>query len=99
MNEAEKTRAKTLGRWIARLRYQAGISQPKLAAFLTERTGTKFAHSNLATWETGGKIANAELLPEIATALGVTLEELLKVKHTGKGYVPRDDDDLPEKRF
>jgi len=35
----------------------------------------------------------------MASALGVTLEELLKVKHTAKGYVPRDDDDLPEKRF
>lgn len=35
----------------------------------------------------------------MASALGVTVEELLKVRHTAKGYEPIPDDELPPKRF
>lgn len=44
-------------------------------------------------------MANADVLPALASELGVTVDELLKVQHTAKGYVPRPDDELPPKRF
>lgn len=97
--ELEIARRKDHGRWIARLRAQAGLSQPALANLVSQRTGKPFAHSNIGAWELGAKVQNADTLPALASALGVTLEELLKVQHTSKGYVPRPDDDLPPKRF
>lgn len=97
--DAEILRRKAYGRWLAKLRTQAGLSQPELGRKVAERIGRKFAHSNIGAWEVGTKFQNADVLPALASELGVTLEELLKVQHTAKGYVPRDDDDLPEKRF
>lgn len=98
--ESELVKKKdNFGRWLARLRTQAGLSQPELARRMGERLGRKFNHPNLAYWELGGKMANADVLPAMASALGVTIDELLKVQHTAKGYVPLPDDALPPKRF
>lgn len=87
------------GRWLARLRAQAGISQPKLGAALSKRLERKFSHSNIAAWELGLRMQNADVIPALASELGVTIEELLKVRHTAKGYIPLADDELPQKRF
>jgi transcriptional regulator with XRE-family HTH domain len=87
------------GRWLARLRAQSGLSQPALARELSRRLGKPFNHSTLAHWELGATLRNADVLPALASSLGVTLEDLLKVQQTSKGYVPRPDDDLPPKRF
>ena len=55
------------------LRQAAGLSQRDLAALLGQH------HSNIGFWETSGKLPPAELLPSMAQALGVSLEELLGV--------------------
>lgn len=99
MSDDELRIRKDLGRWLARLRAQSGISQPELAKRVSERIGRPFAHSNIGAWELGAKIQNADVLPAIASALGISLEDLLKVRPTAKGYVPVPDDELPPKRF
>lgn len=91
--------AKKFGRWLARLRAQSGLSQPKVAAGLEKRLGRRFNHATLAQWELGTRFKNADVIPALASELGVTVDELLKVQHTAKGYVPRPDDELPPKRF
>lgn len=87
------------GRWLARLRGNAGLSQPELARRVGARLKRKFAHSTIAGWELGSGFGNAEVLPALASELGVTIEDLLKVQATSKGYVPRTDELLPPKRF
>ena len=87
------------GIWLLRLRNQAGLSQPELARRVGLRLGRKFAHSNIAGWELGSGFGNQTVIPALASELGVTVEDLLKVEATAKGYVERTDDNLPPKRF
>jgi len=53
------------------LREAAGISQRELARQIGENP------SNVQFWESTGKIPRSDMLLPIATALGVTIEELL----------------------
>jgi transcriptional regulator with XRE-family HTH domain len=72
------------GQWLARLRKRARLSQPVLGARISKRLGRHFAHSTLAAWELGGRMTNADLLPALADALGVSLDELLRGKPATK---------------
>lgn len=73
------------GKWLARLRKRARLSQPALGRRISKQLGRHFAHSNLAGWELGGRMANADLLPALADALGITLDELLRGKPATQG--------------
>jgi transcriptional regulator with XRE-family HTH domain len=53
------------------LRERAGISVRELARLLA------IHHTNIVYWEKTGRIANSELLPRLASILGVSVEEVL----------------------
>ena len=58
---------------LANLRQAVGLTQQQLA----DAVGVK--QSNIAFWERAAKPPRGEVLPAIADALGVTIEELLAV--------------------
>ena len=62
-----------LARRLVELRQAAGLTQPELAA----RIGTN--PSNIAFWELSGTAPRGEVLPALAKALGVSIDELLGV--------------------
>ena len=62
-----------LARRLVELRQGAGLTQPELA----ERIGTN--PSNIAFWELSGTAPRGEILPALARALGVSIDELLGV--------------------
>lgn len=78
-----------IGRWLAKIRHNSGLSQPQVAYQLGLRLQRHFDDSTLAHWELGRPVRNYELFPALASVLGVTLDELLQVEHTSKGYVRR----------
>ncbi len=53
------------------LRVRAGLQVRELARHLG------IHHSNIVYWEKTGRVAKVELLPQLAEALGVTVEEVL----------------------
>lgn len=99
MKKNKLMKCETQGRWLAALRRQAGFSQPHLAERMSALLGRPFNHSNFGKWETGSHMQNVDVFPALATALGITLEELLKVRHTARGYIALPDDELPPRRF
>ena len=64
------------------LRQRAGLSMRQLAQMIG------VDHSNLRFWEQSGKTPRSELLPAIAEALGVSIEELLGIEKTSKQSLP-----------
>lgn len=66
------------GKHLARLRKEAGLTQRQLANLLG------ICQSNIAFWETSDKPPRAELLPQIAKILGVSVEYLLNLEETEK---------------
>ena len=56
---------------IKKYREKSGITQQQLAAIL------KVSQSTVAMWETNNSLPRTEKLPEIAKALGCTIDELL----------------------
>ena len=56
---------------LRRLREQAGVSVRELARRLD------LHHTNIVYWEKTGRVAKAELLPQLAAILGVSVEEVL----------------------
>lgn len=64
------------------LREAAGLSIRELARQIGED------HSNVRYWEISGKPPRSELLPAIAQALGVTVEDLLGVPKSRRGTAP-----------
>lgn len=61
------------GAHLASLRQSAGLTQQQLA----DAVGVK--QSNIAFWERAAKPPRGEVLPALASALGVTIDELLDV--------------------
>lgn len=55
------------------LRKAAGLTQRELATLIGQH------HSNIGFWELSGKMPPAELLPSIAQALGVSVNDLLGI--------------------
>jgi len=55
------------------MREAAGLTQQQLA----QRIGVE--QSTIAFWERGAKVPRSDVLPKLATALGVTIETLLGV--------------------
>jgi len=70
---AKKARRPALGQRLAELRQAAGLTQMGLA----EKLGVH--HSNIAFWELSGTPPRGEVLPKMAHALGVSVDELLGV--------------------
>lgn len=60
-----------LGKHLAELRQAAGLTQMQLA----DKLGVH--HSNIAFWELTGTPPRGEVLPQMARALGVSVDELL----------------------
>ena len=61
------------GAHLANLRKAAGLSQTALAEIIGE------PQSTLAKWELSPRPPRSDALPKIATALGVTVEDILRV--------------------
>ena len=72
MGRKPKERRNRYGAWLNHLRRQKGLSQDALS----ELTGVP--QSTLAYWEKTGKLAGRETIFEIAKALDVTVQELLR---------------------
>lgn len=68
------------GAHLAALRQATGLSQYELAAQVGE------AQANIAFWERSAKPPRSDVLPKLAQALGVRVEELLLIE-TAKGKV------------
>lgn len=64
------------------LRKAAGLTQRELAALIDQH------HSNIGFWELSGKMPPAELLPPIAQALGVSVDDLLGITKNKKMAAP-----------
>lgn len=62
------------GEHLLQLRLAAGLSQDALAA----KAGVD--QRRIYAWEKTGSLANREIIPKLAAALGVTTDELLQVK-------------------
>lgn len=63
-----------LGQRLVDLRQAAGLTQMQLAQKLSVH------HSNIAFWELSGTPPRGQVLPELARALAVSIDELLGVK-------------------
>lgn len=63
------------------LREAAGLTQKQLA----KKLGVH--HSNIAFWERSDKPPRGDVLPDLAAALGVTLDVLLKAKKSSSSKV------------
>lgn len=70
---AKKARRPALGQRLVELRQAAGLTQMGLA----DKLGVH--HSNIAFWELSGTPPRGEVLPKMAHALGVSVDELLGV--------------------
>ena len=66
------------GLHLATLRQAAGLTQQQLA----DAVGVK--QSNIAFWERAAKPPRGEVLPALAKALGVSIDELLAVSASGQ---------------
>lgn len=85
MNVNETDFFARLGRRMAELRKQQGFTQVQLANMLDVKQYV------IASYETGRRRPSAALLPEIARALGISVEELLGIGSGRKkpGPVPK----------
>jgi len=73
MGRTPKARRDSYGAWLQHLRKEKGLSQEELSA----KTGVP--QSTLAYWERTGKLAGREIIFQMATALDVSVEQLLRV--------------------
>lgn len=60
------------GEHLFKLRVAAGLTQVELAKMVGE------THSNIAFWEKADKPPRSDVLPRLAEALGVSVEEILR---------------------
>jgi len=74
MGRKPNERRNRYGAWLNHLRKQKGLSQDALS----ELTGVP--QSTLAHWEKTGKLSGRETIIKLAKALGVSVQELLRVK-------------------
>lgn len=74
MGRPAKTPRSQIGQHLVALREAAGLSQQQLA----EAVGVQ--QSNIAFWERSPKPPRGEVLPQLAQALGVSIDELLNVQ-------------------
>ncbi|MDX2227286.1 MAG: helix-turn-helix transcriptional regulator [Verrucomicrobiae bacterium] len=72
-----------LDQHIASLREAAGLSQAQLAHLVGVH------HSNIGFWEVSGTAPRGEVLPKLAKALGVSVDEFLKVESKPKKSVAK----------
>ena len=81
------------GKKLVALRQAAGLTQQQLA----DQIGVD--QSNIAFWERWGKAPRGEVLPKMAQALGVTVDELLGVappkRRVAKGQLQEVSGSLP----
>ncbi len=73
MGRPAKNEQPAYGRHLASLRLQSGLSQQQLA----DAAGVR--QSNIAFWERSAKPPRGEVIPDLAKALGVSVDELLGV--------------------
>jgi transcriptional regulator with XRE-family HTH domain len=73
MGRKPKERRNRYGAWLQHLRTEKGLSQDALSKM------TGVPQSTLAYWEKSGKLSGRETIIKIAEALGVSVEELLRI--------------------
>jgi len=72
MGRPAKSEQPAYGRYLSELRKSARLSQQQVAEAL------KVRQSTVATWERSSRPPKGDLLPNLASVLGVTIEDLLK---------------------
>lgn len=83
--------AKRVGALISAQRRAQGMTQQQLA----DRIGV--TNRAVSKWETGQGLPDIDVLPELAQALGCTVDELLAGKLTGKQAAAEEQTDVSEK--
>lgn len=83
--------AKRVGALISAQRRAQGMTQQQLA----DRIGV--TNRAVSKWETGQGLPDIAVLPELAQALGCTVDELLAGKLTGKQAAAEEQTDVSEK--
>ena len=73
MGRKPNERRNRYGAWLHHLRKQKGLSQDMLSKI------TDVPQSTLAYWEKTGKLTGRETIIKLSKALGVTIEDLLRV--------------------
>jgi transcriptional regulator with XRE-family HTH domain len=78
-------RRDSFGAWLHYLRKKSGKSQEEAHALVCEILGHDVGRSTFSNWERKGNLGGRDTIPALATALGVTIEMLLRVKRTKDG--------------
>jgi transcriptional regulator with XRE-family HTH domain len=73
MGRTPKKRRDSYGAWLQLLRKKRKLSQDELSAL------TGVPQTTLAYWETTGNLTGRKVIMKLAKALGVSVEELLRV--------------------
>ena len=86
----------SFGAWLLLLRKRAGLSQREVAIRIAENCDHDPGTSSVSKWERKGELGGASVLPAYASALGVSLETLLRVYQTPTGYesLPFSQDEI-----
>ena len=81
MGRKPKKRRDPYGAWLAHLRNQRKLTQEQLSAL------TCVPRTTLAYWETTGNLTGRKTIIKIAKALGVSINQLMRVEKdtTGNG--------------
>ena len=80
MGRRATTERPPFGRHLLELRSKAGLTAEELG----KRVGK--GKSTVIAWEVNGNIGEATMIPKVAHALGVSLEELLNTKPVRNGH-------------
>ena len=86
MGRRPKTaRRDPFGAWIHYLRKQAGLSLEEVNERLYQLTGNAPSPSAISKWERLGGLGGRNTIPALASILGVSIEELLRVRRCQDG--------------
>lgn len=94
----ERRKDPEFGKWLRAIREAGGLSQEEIAEE-TRRQGAQLEASSLAHWEQGNILKNYDTIPALAAALGVTIDELLRVHLTAEGYKRWPFEQIPQPRY
>ena len=82
-----------IGKLIAKRRKQKGLTQSQLAEYLG------VSNKTVSKWETGGGLPDISLLIDLADALSITIDDLLKGHDISKKSFDFDRSFIMKKRY